>query len=743
MAKDIFRILIASDTHLGCHSDDPDRVQDSFRTCREIFEIAKAHNVDFVLLGGDLFDTAVPSMATVRSMLEILRSNCSGDKCPQFTMIPTCSADSQPYWAEQGSSISLPVFSIHGNHDDPVLVGCGGDESVAACEMLASAGLMHYFGKQSQINSVTVRPILLQKGSSCLALYGLGHIRDKRLGDLFEANRVQFLRPSEVLPAGSPLPPDDEWFSVGVIHQNRGTRNGSRPGIDETQLPSCLDLVVWGHEHRSQIATERAGGAASYDIIQPGSTVATSCGAFEAAAKSLALLEVSGSRYRVKEVPLRTVRPFIHRDFDLSKDDSIVTRDALEAALGPLLETAAAEGRASNPHFDGRPIVRLRVKIPGGFATGKALNRSLAAAYKDIICNAGACVTVSRVRGDGGAAAVHTDGGGDDDAAIEWGTGQRLRGRRTLDEMISDAVRDCAPRMCVLQPHAVLQACIGYRHSRAAAAFDAALENHVKRAQDHCWRAFRASATRIHDEAMRRVDAVSGDAGGAVATVPSIEVAKAHDDALQGFIARYLARREWWAADAAAPPQHAPPGPQGASTDLPPPSHSTTPSPAAPSYAHTTAQQQHDAPRHPPPPLPAAAVVVKGERERAMSPSLTSVPAAGPAAAASLSYHRGQPPPFLSTNVSSGHHRQSHDAGPSHVPHGAASGALAAGTGAGAGLRPRTAVPAVAQQPPSGHAVATSKRSRKPMEPVTSPAPAKRFATPTRTGGAAALSFLN
>jgi double-strand break repair protein MRE11 len=40
-------------------------------------------------------------------------------------------------------NISLPVFIIHGNHDDP----CGQGQ-YSALDILSSAGLINYFGKQ-------------------------------------------------------------------------------------------------------------------------------------------------------------------------------------------------------------------------------------------------------------------------------------------------------------------------------------------------------------------------------------------------------------------------------------------------------------------------------------------------------------------------------------------------------------------------------------------------------------------
>jgi hypothetical protein len=40
-------------------------------------------------------------------------------------------------------NIGLPVFTIHGNHDDPA-----GQDNLSAVDLLSSCGLVNYFGKQ-------------------------------------------------------------------------------------------------------------------------------------------------------------------------------------------------------------------------------------------------------------------------------------------------------------------------------------------------------------------------------------------------------------------------------------------------------------------------------------------------------------------------------------------------------------------------------------------------------------------
>lgn len=106
-------------------------------------------------------------------------------------------------------NVSLPVFSIHGNHDDP-----SGDGNLCALDLLAMNGLVNYFGRSQEIDNVVVKPILLQKGETRLALFGIGNIRDERLHQTFLRRNVTMMRPIEEEDK-------ERWYNLLVLHQNR------------------------------------------------------------------------------------------------------------------------------------------------------------------------------------------------------------------------------------------------------------------------------------------------------------------------------------------------------------------------------------------------------------------------------------------------------------------------------------------------------------------------------------------
>lgn len=51
-------------------------------------------------------------------------------------------------------------------------------------------------------------------------------------------------------PEATPQYPNEDWFNIFVLHQNRVQRGqGAKNAIREDYLAPFLDLVIWGHEH--------------------------------------------------------------------------------------------------------------------------------------------------------------------------------------------------------------------------------------------------------------------------------------------------------------------------------------------------------------------------------------------------------------------------------------------------------------------------------------------------------------
>lgn len=56
--------------------------------------------------------------------------------------------------------------------------------------LLASTGLVNYFGRKNDFESIELNPLLLKKGESRLAIYGLSYVNDGKLSRLFLEKKV-------------------------------------------------------------------------------------------------------------------------------------------------------------------------------------------------------------------------------------------------------------------------------------------------------------------------------------------------------------------------------------------------------------------------------------------------------------------------------------------------------------------------------------------------------------------------
>ena len=214
-------------------------------------------------------------------------------------------------YEDQDINISIPVFAIHGNHDDPSGVG-----TFSALDLLQVSGLVNYYGRHPETDRVQVKPVLLQKGGTKLALYGMSNIRDERLFRVFKDGEAKFFQPGTQ---------KDEWFNLMTVHQNHHayTETGYLP---ENFLPDFMDLVVWGHEHECVIEP-RHNPEMGFHVIQPGSSIATSLMPGEAVAKHISILSITGKSFTSEAIRLRSVRPFLMREIVLADHPDIKEKE--------------------------------------------------------------------------------------------------------------------------------------------------------------------------------------------------------------------------------------------------------------------------------------------------------------------------------------------------------------------------------------------------------------------------------
>ncbi|CAO2036664.1 unnamed protein product [Urochloa humidicola] len=364
------RILVATDCHLGSMEKDEIRRFDSFRAFEEICSLADQNKVDFILLGGDLFHENKPSRSTLVKTIEILQRYCLNDQPVKFQVVSDQTVNfpnrfGQVNYEDPNFNVGLPVFTIHGNHDDPA-----GVDNLSAIDIVSACNLVNYFGKMdlggSGVGQIAVYPVLIKKGTTSVALYGLGNIRDERLNRMFQTpHSVQWMRPGA--QDGDSV---SDWFNILVLHQNR-IKTNPKSAINEHFLPRFLDFVVWGHEHECLVDPQEVPGM-GFHITQPGSSVATSLIDGEAKPKHVLLLEIKGNQYRPTKIPLKSVRPFEYAEVvlkdeaDVDPNDQASVLEHLDKIVRNLIEKSSQPTASrSEPKL---PLVRIKVDY-SGFST--------------------------------------------------------------------------------------------------------------------------------------------------------------------------------------------------------------------------------------------------------------------------------------------------------------------------------------------------------------------------------------
>ena len=299
--------------------------------------------------------------------MDILTRYCLSDDNIGFDILSDQSnfTTGQVNFENANMNVGLPVFTIHGNHDDPSSV-----DNTSAVDILATANLVNYFGKSNiqygadgdPHGDVKVSPILIRKGDTKLALYGLGNIRDERMCRLLNRPRgVQWARPTEY---------EEEWINVFVLHQNRVAHlQGAKNIVKESHLPRWLHMVIWGHEHECIVSPWRShisGGA--FSVLQPGSSVATALSEGESKKKHVFLLEMKGGKWRTVKIPLETVRPFLFDSVVLANQKAVNRGNPdsvmhfLTDKVEQMVERANLDRTDKSPEL---PLVRLRVDYTG------------------------------------------------------------------------------------------------------------------------------------------------------------------------------------------------------------------------------------------------------------------------------------------------------------------------------------------------------------------------------------------
>ncbi|QPG75951.1 hypothetical protein FOA43_003337 [Brettanomyces nanus] len=373
---DTFRILLTTDNHIGFMENDPIRGDDGWKTFSEILHLAVLKDVDMVIQGGDLFHMNQPSKKAYYHVIQILRECCWNDKPIEFRLISDPSNAmatkhfSYPAEYDNNVNVGIPMYAISGNHDDAT-----GEELLSPLDLLSVGALLNHFGRVTNNDQITVYPLLFNKGTTNLALYGLQNIREERLKRTMASSNLEFLQPD----TGTT---DVQWFSLMCIHQNHVQRPGIRV-VEEINLPDFLDFIFWGHEHDC-IPHTVENPSTGFNVLQAGSSIATSLSEGELAEKHVFILNIKGKDFSLEPIALKSVRPFAMKSVVLAETGLSATSsnkaEVLNFLIGQveqLIKDAIHRWKENNKdEFDSEelteadvplPLVRLRVEYSGGY----------------------------------------------------------------------------------------------------------------------------------------------------------------------------------------------------------------------------------------------------------------------------------------------------------------------------------------------------------------------------------------
>lgn len=184
--------------------------------------------------------------------MRLLRSYIFGNKPVEFEVLNGkrhfTNVDSETAnFQDPNLNISLPIFSIHGNHDDPSSFG-----GLSALDLFSTTGLINYFGRATNLTHIDIHPLMIRKGDTHLALYGLSHIHDARLARLFENEQVNITLPNlkEIDPECIRV---DELNSLSLLDLNdHDTENQKSDDKSSSVRKNLLKPLSFNQENNTQ-----------------------------------------------------------------------------------------------------------------------------------------------------------------------------------------------------------------------------------------------------------------------------------------------------------------------------------------------------------------------------------------------------------------------------------------------------------------------------------------------------------
>lgn len=300
------RFLHTADLHLGRTLDQHARMDEQQAVLAEIVALATRHEVDLVLLAGDIFDAFIPPAWAERLLYQFVEALC-----------------------DQGRRA---VVAIAGNHDQP-------ERLAAAAELAAHSGIYLLGSPGQQLPAVDeiLQPGLVQVAAPGQALHlqlangervtvaAMPYLSEARLQELFVQDIRDDLQTSRDTRAylQSYLSQLEQEFSADTanivlahLFVQGGTLSDSERilpaqvggsfAVDSAIFPAAADYIALGHLHRPQQIRAAApcwyaGSPLAYSFSESDQTKSVLLGEIS--------FENSTKQTTVEAIPLQAGRP--------------------------------------------------------------------------------------------------------------------------------------------------------------------------------------------------------------------------------------------------------------------------------------------------------------------------------------------------------------------------------------------------------------------------------------------------
>ncbi|MFE5406779.1 exonuclease SbcCD subunit D [Streptomyces sp. NPDC056580] len=315
------RFLHTSDWHLGRRFYEADLIDAQRAFLTHIHDTARDRDVDALLVAGDLYDRAIPSLDAVRLFDSAL---------------------------SQFADLRIPILMISGNHDSAHRLGVG-------ASLLARAGV-HL---RTDPATACARPVLLDDEHGTVAVYGIPYLEPSLTHDDLESDKSHQAVTTAALDrirADLATYPDGTR-SVVVAHAfvaggepSASERDITVGGLDYVSASAFtgIDYVALGHLHGAQNVNDRihySGSPLAYSFSETHHT------------KSLTLVDMAGDgTVTLTPVPTPVPRPLALLKGTL-KD--LLTNPAHNAVTDSWLQVTLTD-----PALPYEPMARLRRRFP-------------------------------------------------------------------------------------------------------------------------------------------------------------------------------------------------------------------------------------------------------------------------------------------------------------------------------------------------------------------------------------------